>query len=140
MITEISINVFFKSRQKGKLQNKNTISFKSLTIIYSGALFVAAFIQGIVMFSEYKVAYVMHFNVTIVLNMMLLSFTLSHDDASDYFKHTTINLKVETMLYFQNIFKLSKKDETSIAVEIEQTNQPLPVVNNDVFVIDLEED
>ena len=141
MITEISINIFFKfkSAQKGKLQIKNTISFKSLTIIYSVALFVAAFIQGIVMISEYKVAYVMHFNVTFVLIMMLLSFTLSHGDARDYFKQKTMNFKEETIWYFQNKFKLLKKDEDRIAVEVDQFNQPLPVVNNEVYVIDLEE-
>ena len=91
------------------------------------------------MVSKYRVAYVMHFNVTIVLNMMLLSFTLSHNDARDYFKHKTMNLKVETMWYFQKKFKLFKKDENNIAVEVEQTNQPSPVVNNEVFVIDLDD-
>ena len=89
------------------------------------------------MISEYKVAFVMHYNVTIVLNMMLLSFTLSHDYAREYFKHKTMNFKEEARWYFQNKFKILKKDENSIVVEIEETNQP--VVHNEVFVIDLED-
>ena len=81
----------------------------------------------------------MHFNVTIVLNMMLLSFTFSHDDARDFFKHKTKNLKVDTIWFFQNKFKLLKKDENRFSLEVGKNNQPLPVVNNEVYVIDLDE-
>ena len=89
MITEASINIAYKlkSKQKGKLEIKNMLSFQSLTIIYSLGLLFSAIIQGIIMISKSKIDYVLHYNVSVVLNVMLFSFALSHQEARIFFSN-----------------------------------------------------
>ena len=142
MITEPSIMIYFKfkSKQKGKLEIKNMLSFKSLTIIYSLGLLFSAIIQGMIMISKNKITYVLHYNVSIVGNVMLFLFAFSHKDARDFFKRKFKNFKEEIKFRFKS--KVKNKEE-GLAAETERVNDDNPIeliqVNNDeVYVIDLE--
>ena len=140
LITEINIKLFFscKSKQKGKLEIKNTIGFKNLTVIYSLGLFLSAFIQGIIMISEYKVAYIMHYNVSVVINMMLLSFILTDQEARKYFNLKFQSRILETTLYIEHVRKplfTVSLDPASVRSVHENTNHN----GDDKMVIDLED-
>ena len=140
LFTEISIKLFFscKSKQKGKLEIKNTMGFKNLTVIYSLGLFLSAFIQGIIMISEYKVAYIMHYNVSVVSNMMLLSFILTDQEARKYFKQKFQSRKLETTLYVEH----GRKPFFTVTLYPPSVRSvPVNTIHNadDMIVIDLED-
>ena len=86
LFTETGIRIYcnIKSKANQNFKIKNIISFQKLTFIYSLGLLIAALFQGIIMISKYCVSYVMHYNVTLVLNIMLLLFILSNDDVKEF--------------------------------------------------------
>ena len=86
LVTETSIRIYcnIKSKANRNFKIKNIISFQKLTYIYSLGLLIAALFQGIIMISKYSVSYVMHYNVTFVLNVMLLLFIASNDDVKEF--------------------------------------------------------
>ena len=137
LLTEISIKRFFscKSKQKGKLEIKNTIGFKNLTVIYSLGLFLSAFLQGIIMMSEYNV---MHYNVSVVINMMLLSFILTDQEARKYFSLKLQSRILEITLYIEHVrkpFSTLTFDPPSVGSVHENINHNA----DDMIVIDLED-
>ena len=142
MITEVSIRMFFKlkSKQKGKLEIKNMLSFQSLTIIYSLGLVFSAIIQTIIMISECKISYILHYNVSIVLNFMLFLFSFSHKDARDFFERKWKNIQEEIRFSFKS--KVKNKEECSTAdmdhVDENNITAPAQVNYDDIHVIDLE--
>ena len=90
------------------------------------------------MTSEYTVTYVMHYNVTLVLDMMLLSFVFSHKEGREYFLN-----KIEVMTFNIKIIfiKFPQNPKSSTIVDFERcTNNrsSMQIINNDVYVIDLE--
>ena len=82
LATEPSIRIYCNKRSKTNrnFKVKNIITIQKLTYIYSLGLLIAALFQGIIMISKYCVSYVMRFNVTFVLNFMLLFILASKDD------------------------------------------------------------
>jgi hypothetical protein len=137
LVTEISIKLFFscKSKQKGKLEIKNTIGFKNLTVIYSLGLFLSAFLQGMIMMSEYNV---MHYNVSVVINMMLLSFILTDQEARKYFSLKLQSRILEITLYIEHV----RKPFFTLTLDPPSVRSvPLNANHNadDIYVINLEE-
>ena len=90
------------------------------------------------MINEYKVAYIMHYNVSVVSNMMLLSFILTDQEARKYFSLKFQSRILETTLYIEHgrkpFFTVTLDPANVISVH-DNTNHNA----DDMIVIDLED-
>ena len=87
-------------------------------------------------FSEYKVSYIIHYNVSVVINKILLSFILTDQKARKYFRVKFQSRILETTLYIEHVrkpFFTVSLDPASVISVHENTNPNA----DDVIVIDL---
>eukprot|EP00092_Neocalanus_flemingeri_P106668 GFUD01136875.1.p1 GENE.GFUD01136875.1~~GFUD01136875.1.p1 ORF type:complete len:141 (-),score=34.57 GFUD01136875.1:140-562(-) len=135
MITTISIKVFFgmKTNQQGKPRIKNSIGFQKLNIIYSLGLAFSAVLSGVMMMIQSKDVYTGHYHVTMVFNMMLLSFILGDHKAREFFRLKFQSWKEENMFNLQklNVCKAKYKIGPMVGVDLETGNGVKGVVKND---------
>jgi hypothetical protein len=86
----------------------------------------------------------MHYNVSIVSNMMLLSFLLTNEEARKYLSLKLRSRTMEMMLYIEHFRKSLRKVEVNNVNDIDLNNleniRPhVPINNSEMYVIDLED-
>ena len=130
IITTVVIKILFRGVDKSKPPKKNTISFKSLNILYISWMFINTVPFGL------KMVEIVPFAVSAAGNSMLLSFLIANADTRAYFRKKLEN------------WKLTRKDQQKIQVSMdthltmwaekrENITNSTPHVQN-VFVIDIE--
>ena len=130
LITTVVIKILFRSVDKSKPPKKNTISFKSLNILYISWMFINAIPFGL------KMVEIVPFAVSAAGNSMLLSFLVANAEARDYCQAKLKN------------WKLTRKDQQKIQLSMnthlimwaekrENITSSTPHVQN-LFVIDIE--
>jgi hypothetical protein len=100
LITTVLIKILFGSVHKSKTPKKNTISFKSLNILYISWMFINAVPFGL------KMVEIVPFAVSAAGNSMLLSFLVANAEAREYFQ-----TKLEN-------WKLTRKDQKKIQLSM----------------------
>jgi hypothetical protein len=118
LITTVLIKILFRGVDKSKPPKKNTISFKSLNILYISWMFINAIPFGL------KMVEIVPFALSAAGNSMLLSFLIANTEARHYFQS-----KLEH-------WKILRKDKQKIQSSMD-THLTAPHVQN-VFVIDIE--
>ena len=140
--TEISIKVFFKCRakQQGKPRIKNTISFKSLNILYSIGLILEAILHMLLMQINSKDTFIMHYDSTLALNLMLLTFLVSNEDAMKFCFVKLSSWKEKQMFRLKDFRWIRNRNQVGQLQIIQHTreNIPLQPINRNLFVIDVE--
>ena len=138
LITSIGIKILFKVDKKSKPKSRNTVSFKSLNIIYSLWMFIIAIPTLTNFWFGLKNNEVMPYSTSLGLNAMLFSFLRMNAEAWTY-----VQTKMRTG---QNI----QEGDQEIQLEMEAHHskwaaQPNIIRNsvvdnpiNNTFVIDIE--
>ena len=130
LITTVVIKILFRGVDKSKQPKKNTISFKSLNIMYISGMFINAIPFGL------KMVEILPFAVSASGNSMLLSFLVANADTRAY-----LRAKLENC-------KLTRKDQKKIQLSMDthltlwaekRENVTSSVHHGDnVFVIDID--
>jgi hypothetical protein len=138
MITSIGIKILFNVDKKSKPKSRNTVSFKSLNIIYSLWMLIIAIPTLTNFWFGFKNNEVMPYSTSLGLNAMLFSFLRMNVEAWKF-----VQAKIRT---WQNI----REDDQKIQFEMEahhsmwaarpnlQRNSGVHHHINDIFVIDIE--
>ena len=140
--TEISIKVLFKCRakQQGKPRIKNTISFKSLNILYSIGMILEAILHILLMQINSKDTFILNYDIPLVLNLMLLTFLVSNEDAMKFCFVKFSSWKERQMFRFQVFRWIRNRNQVGQMQNIQHAreNIPLQPINRNLFVIELE--
>ena len=110
--TAINIRVFLKRQDKklGKPGIKNTISFKSLNILYGIGLILESIVHLILIQINTKDTFIVQYDITMAFNLMLLIFLVSNDDAMKFLYSKFISLKEEQKFKFRHINCVKKRN------------------------------
>ena len=111
--TAVNIRVFLKrqDRKLGKPRIKNTISFKSLNILYGIGLIVESIVHLILMQINSNDTFIVPYDITMAFNLMLLTFLVSNEDAIKFCITKYRSLKEEQMFKFRHIIFFKKRNK-----------------------------
>ena len=137
--TEISIKVSFKclAKQQGNPRIMNTISFKSLNILYSIGFILLAILHMLLIQINSKDTFILHYDITLALNLMLLTLQVSNDDAMKFCFRKFSSWKERQMFRFQVFRWIRNRNQVGQMQNIQHNreNIPLQPINRNLFVI-----
>ena len=107
------MRIFLKHKDKklGKPRIKNTISFKSLNILYGIGLILASVVHLMLMQINSKDTFIVQYDITMAFNLMLLTFLVSNEDAIKFCITKCRSLKEEQLFKFRHIIFFKKRNK-----------------------------